>query len=123
MKRILLPASLLLIAVMSLLGTGCKYGWQAGEVWKGMAISGLSGVLICFAVIAGLIGLFFFVVWIIALVDCAKRKPNEFPVGTGGENAKTMWLVILIVTFFVSQLNGIAAIVYYFMVMRKKPRK
>jgi len=123
MKRILLPASLLLIAVMSLLGTGCMYGWQAGEVWKGMAASGFAGVLICFAVIAGLIGLFFFVVWIIALVDCAKRKPNEFPAGTGGENAKTMWLVILIVTFFVSQLNGVAAIVYYFMVMRKKPRK
>ncbi len=123
MKRILLPASLLLIAVMSLLGTGCRYGWQAGEVWKGMAASGFAGVLICFAVIAGLIGLFFFVVWIIALVDCAKRKPNEFPAGTGGENAKTMWLVILIVTFFVSQLNGVAAIVYYFMVMRKKPRK
>ncbi|MFA5014901.1 MAG: DUF2516 family protein [Actinomycetota bacterium] len=123
MKRILLPASLLLIAVMSLLGTGCAYGWRANDVWEGMAVSGLSGVLICFAVIAGLIGLFFFVVWIIALVDCAKRKPDEFPAGTGGENAKTMWLVILIVTFFVSQLNGIAAIVYYFMVMRKKPRK
>jgi len=78
---------------------------------------------ILIAVIGGLIGLFFFVIWIIALVDCARRKPDEFPAGTGGENAKTMWLIILIVTFFVGNLNGIAAIVYYFMVMKKMPRK
>lgn len=124
MKRKLMLVSFFLLAAMSLFGTGCMYrNWHAGDIWEGMTYSGFWGIFVCFAVIAGLIGLFFFVVWIIALVDCAKRKPNEFPVGTGGENAKTMWLVILIVTFFVSQLNGIAAIVYYFMVMRKKPRK
>ncbi len=128
MKRKLMLASFFLLAAMSLLVTGCTSSWMASkwgaeEFFGGMAVSGLTGVFICFAVIAGLIGLFFFVIWIIALVDCAKRKPNEFPPGTGGDNAKTMWLVILIVTFFVSQLNGVAAIVYYFMVMKKKPRK
>jgi hypothetical protein len=128
MKRVLLWASLLILAAVSLLGTGCTSRWMtskfgAEEFFGGMAVSGLTGVFICIAVIGGLIGLFFFVIWIIALVDCAKRKPNEFPPGTGGENAKTMWLVILIATFFVSQLNGLAAIIYYFMVMKKKPRK
>ena len=128
MKRKLMLATFFLLAAMALLATGCTSRWmvskwQAEEFFGGMAVSGFTGIIICFAVIAGLIGLFFFVIWIIALVDCAKRKPNEFPPGTGGENAKTMWLVILIVTFFVSQLNGVAAIVYYFMVMKKKPRK
>ena len=128
MKRILMLASFFLLAAMSLLGTGCTSRlmaskWGAEEFFGGMAVSGFTGVFICFAVIGGLIGLFFLVIWIIALVDCAKRKPDEFPPGTGGENAKTMWLVILIVTFFVTQLNGVAAIVYYFMIMKKKPRK
>ena len=130
MKRILMLASFFLLAAMSLLGTGCMYGWQkdalwgrADELWGGMFAGGFTGFIICFAVIGGLIGLFFLVIWIIALVDCAKRKPDEFPPGTGGENAKTMWVMILIATFFVSQLNGVAAIIYYFMVMKKKPRK
>jgi|GEM_PF-902209 len=130
MKRILMLVSFVLLAAMSLLGTGCMYGWKTDalwgrtdELWGGMFAGGFTGFIICFAVIGGLIGLFFFVIWIIALVDCAKRKPNEFPPGTGGENAKTMWLAILIATFFVSQLNGVAAIIYYFMVMKKKPRK
>ena len=123
MKKIFLLASLLLFAAVSLLGAGCTSRWAAEEFFGGMAVTGFTGVFICIAVVGGLIGLFFFVIWIIALVDCAKRKPDEFPPGTGGENAKTMWLVILIATFFVTQLNGVAAIVYYFMVMKKKPRK
>lgn len=81
--------------------------------------AGFAGIWICAAVIGGLVGLFFLVIWIIALVDCARRKPEDFP--GDGENAKTIWLVILIATFFVTQMNGIAAIVYYFMVMKKMP--
>ncbi len=83
--------------------------------------AGLAGLWICAVVLAILVGLFFLVIWIIALVDCAQRKNNEFP--DGGENAKTIWLVILIVTFFIGNLHGIAAIIYYFMVMKKMPRK
>lgn len=126
MKKIFLWANLLVVTAAALLTVSCI----AEEVTED-AISGAVSVMaapfvvfgICAAVIGMLVGLFFFVVWIIALVDCARRKPEEFPPGTGGENAKTMWLVILIVTFFVSQLNGIAAIVYYFMVMKKMPLK
>ena len=126
MKKIFLWANLLLVTAAALLAVSCI----AEEVAED-AISGAVSVMaapfvvfgICAAVIGMLVGLFFFIVWIIALVDCARRKPEEFPPGTGGENAKTMWLVILIVTFFVSQLNGIAAIVYYFMVMKKMPLK
>jgi len=123
MKKILSLAFIFLFAVLALLGAGCTSRLEAEEFFGGMAISGFVGVWICIAVVGGLIGLFLFVVWIIALVDCAKRKPDEFPAGAGGENAKTIWLVILIATFFVTQLNGVAAIVYYFMVMKKMPRK
>ncbi len=124
MKKIFLWANLLLFTAAVLLAVSCATTQEvAGDVFGSLFVSGLAGIVICFAVIVMLVGLFFLAVWIIALVDCARRKPDEFPPGTGGENAKTMWLVILIVTFFVSQLNGIAAIVYYFMVMKKMPRK
>jgi len=123
MKRLLSLALLLSFAAVALLGVSCTTEDAAEDIIGGMAAAGFAGILICIAVIGGLIGLFFFVIWIIALVDCARRKPDEFPAGTGGENAKTIWLVILIVTFFVGNLNGIAAIVYYFMVMKKMPRK
>ena len=123
MKKILSLALLLSFAAMVLLGVSCTNKEVTEEIVSGMAISGFVGIWICIAVVGGLIGLFFFVVWIIALVDCARRKPDEFPAGAGGENAKTIWLVILIATFFVTQLNGVAAIVYYFMVMKKMPRK
>ena len=123
MKKILSLAFLFLFAALALLGIGCMSEGAAEDYIGWMSISGFVGIWICIAVVGGLIGLFLFVVWIIALVDCAKRKPDEFPAGTGGENAKTIWLVILIATFFVTQLNGVAAIVYYFMVMKKMPRK
>ena len=123
MKKILSLALLLSFAAVALLGVSCTNKEVTEEVISGVAISGFVGILICIAVVGGLIWLFFFVVWIIALVDCARRKPDEFPAGAGGENAKTIWLVILIATFFVTQLNGVAAIVYYFMVMKKMPRK
>ncbi|MCG9478964.1 MAG: DUF2516 family protein [Actinomycetia bacterium] len=74
--------------------------------------------IICWAIFA-LVGLFLFIVWIITLVDCAKRKNEEFP--SGGENAKTIWLVVLIASWVVG-LYWLAAILYYFMVMKKKPR-
>ena len=123
MKRLLSLALLLSFAAVTLVGVSCATEVKGEDIIGGVAAAGFVGILICIAVIGGLIGLFFFVIWIIALVDCAKRKPDEFPAGTGGENAKTIWLVILIATFFVTQLNGIAAIVYYFMVMKKMPRK
>ncbi|MCJ7727671.1 MAG: DUF2516 family protein [Actinobacteria bacterium] len=123
MKKILSLALLLSFAAVALLGVSCTNKETVENIFGGMAVTGFVGIWICIAVIGGLIALFLFVVWIIALVDCAKRKPDEFPAGTGGENAKTIWLVILIATFFVTQLNGVAAIVYYFIVMKKMPRK
>ena len=76
-------------------------------------------MILCWGVLA-IIGLLLLVLWIVTLVDCIKRSNDEFP-GTG-ENTKTIWLIVLIVTFVVN-LWWIAAIVYYFVVMKKMPRK
>jgi len=105
--------SMLMVAIATV-GTACTTEDAVG--------AGLTGFWIFCAVIGGLVGLFLFVLWIICIVDAAKRKNNEFP--GGGDNLKTIWLVILIVSFVVGfGLSGIAAIVYYFMVMKKMPRK
>lgn len=55
-----------------------------------------------------LIGLAFFIFWIIMLVDCVKRQFE----------ARNTWLAVLIVSLFL-QLSWLAAILYYFMVKRK----
>ncbi len=117
MKKKFLLASLLL-AVVALLGVSCTSEEATEEIIGGMAISGFAGVFICMAVVGGLIGLFLFVLWIITIVDCAKRKNEEFP--DAGDNTKTIWLVVLIVTWVVG-FWWVAAIVYYFMVMKKMP--
>ena len=102
------------ILLASLALTSCSPE-EAAVAAGGTAALGLAGVWICFIVIFWLAGLFLFVVWIIMLVDCIKRDNSEFP--NAGESTKTMWLLIVILT------SGIGAIIYYFMVRKKMPRK
>lgn len=119
MKKIssLFFLSILAIA-LSLAVSSCEYGYSYGtEEAFGWGIGIFA--IVCWVFFA-LIGIFLFVVWIITIVDCARRKNEEFP--DGGENAKTIWLVVLLVTLVVG-FWWVAAIVYYFMVMRKKPLK
>lgn len=75
--------------------------------------------LICVGVVL-LVSLAFFVFWIVMLVDCFQRDNSEFPNAT--ENTKTVWVVILLVSWLFS-LYWLAAIIYYFMVKRKMPRQ
>jgi hypothetical protein len=110
MKR-LIPL-ILLTALIPLLVFGCT---AEDAVGAGVSVF----MFICWGVLA-LVGLFLFILWIITLVDCIKRDNSEFP--GAGENTKTIWLVILIVTFVVN-FWWVASIVYYFMVMKKMPRK
>jgi heme/copper-type cytochrome/quinol oxidase subunit 2 len=99
-----------LLILAAILVTGCS-----SQDATGAAVVGLAGVWICFIVVAWLVGVFLFVVWLIMLIDCARRSNTDFPNAT--ENTKMMWLLIIILT------SGIGAIVYYFMVRRKMPRK
>ena len=115
MKKILsciLALTLLVLVIAGL--TGCT----SEDVAAG-AVAGLAGVWIFFAVLIWLIvagaGIFFFVIWLIALIDCAKRDYKDFPDAT--ENSKLIWILVIVLA------GGIGAIIYYFLVMRKQPRK
>ena len=112
MKK-LLPI-LLLAALLVVMAAGCT---TEDAVGAGVGVF----LFVCFGIL-GIIGLFLFILWIVDLVDCIKRGNDEFP--NAGENTRTIWLVVLIVTFVVGiGSSWIAAIVYYFMVMKKMPRK
>ncbi|MFA6028169.1 MAG: hypothetical protein WC752_04555 [Patescibacteria group bacterium] len=58
--------------------------------------------------LAMLVGLAFFIFWIVMLIDCIKRQFE----------ARSTWLAIMIVSIFVG-LSWLAAILYFFMVKRK----
>jgi hypothetical protein len=110
MKKLILI--LLMIALLATMITSCTTEDALG-----------TGMMVFLFVCSGIIGIIFlllFVLWIITLVDVAKRDPDEFPNAT--ENTKMIWLVVLIVTFLVN-FWWIAAIVYYFVVMKKMPRE
>ncbi|MDD3777691.1 MAG: PLDc N-terminal domain-containing protein [Actinomycetota bacterium] len=72
-------------------------------------------LMIIFAIVASLIGLGIFILWIITLIDCIKRDDKDFAVG--GTNAKIIWLLLLIL------VNNIVPIIYYFVIMYKKEDK
>jgi hypothetical protein len=88
---------------------------NAASAAIGTGVAGLMGVFICLYVLAFAAGIFFFVVWVIALVDCAKRENLEFP--SPSENSKVLWILIVVLA------GGVGAIIYYFVVMKKMPRK
>ena len=79
------------------------------------AAAGLAGVWICFIVIAWLFGIFMFVVWIIMLIDCARKANEDFP--NANENTKLVWILIIVLA------GSVGAIIYYFLVFRKSRRK
>jgi hypothetical protein len=88
---------------------------DAASAAIGTGVAGIMGVFVCLYVLAFAAGIFFFVVWIIALVDCAKRENLEFP--SPSENSKVLWILIVVLA------GGVGAIIYYFVVMKKMPRK
>ena len=61
-----------------------------------------------------------FVFWIIMLIDCFRRDEDEFPNPT--DNTKTTWALVLLVSWLV-WLYWLAAIVYFFLVRRRMPRR
>ena len=72
-------------------------------------------LLFCFIMLSYLISLGLFALWIITLIDCARRDNKDFMYG--GKDAKVLWILILL--FF----RHIAAIIYYFLIMYKKSKK
>jgi hypothetical protein len=68
-----------------------------------------------FIIVSMIIGMALFVFWIIALIDCIKRDNKDFAIG--GESAKLIWILILIL------VRSITPVVYYLLIMKKKPQK
>ena len=68
-----------------------------------------------FIIVSTLISIALFVFWIIALIDCIKRDNKDFAIG--GENAKLIWILILIL------VRSITPVVYYLLIMKKKSQK
>jgi len=113
----LLPIITILAASLMYLLASCSTedatSAAIGTATAGFA--GLMGVFICLYVLLFAAGIFLFVVWIIALVDCAKRENLEFP--SPSDNTKVLWILIVVFS------GGVGAIIYYFLVMKKMPRK
>ncbi|MBM3706079.1 MAG: DUF2516 family protein [Actinobacteria bacterium] len=116
-KGKILPAFLLVLTAVTLtlilFLAGCTE--ESAAAAGVSAIAGFAGIYICIIVIAWLAGIFFLVIWIITLVDCAKRANEEFP--GAGENTKLLWILIIVLA------GGIGALIYFFLVMKKMPRK
>ena len=53
---------------------------------------------------------FVIVLWLWMLIDCLKRQDDNFAVG--GNNAKLIWVLVIIFTGF------IGAVIYYFLIKR-----
>jgi heme/copper-type cytochrome/quinol oxidase subunit 2 len=99
----------IILTFLAVIISGCS-SEEAAIAGMGSIFTGLAGVYICFIVIAWLAGIFFFVIWIITLVDCARRKNEDFP--NPGENTKLIWILIIVFA------GGIGALIYFFMVMK-----
>ncbi len=74
-----------------------------------MAIGGIEVATIGFVFI--FVGLVLLAFWLWMLVDCLKRPDEKFAIG--GNNAKLIWILVIIFTGF------IGALLYYFLIKRK----
>jgi prolipoprotein diacylglyceryltransferase len=81
---------------------------MAGEAAAATAIGGVFFVMIFIWLIAMAVGVFSLIVWILMIVDVAKRDFKK-------EGDQIMWILIIVLT------GIIGALIYYFIV--KKPDK
>lgn len=113
MKKILglVSGGMLALAapVMALAQSDYNYNYDYGtNTISDGAAAGLGIGMMIFFGIAMLIGLAFFIFWIMMLVDAIKRQWPE----------RSTWMIILIVSMFFG-LSWLASILYYFLVKRK----
>jgi uncharacterized BrkB/YihY/UPF0761 family membrane protein len=84
----------------------------AANAATGGILAALAGVWI-FLIIVGLL---FFIFWLLMLINAIKLDDATFQKIGSGE--RTLWLIVLGVSFFVG-FSWLAAIVYYFVIYRK----
>lgn len=70
----------------------------------------------CFAYLIPIgLGVFLFVLWIIALIDVIQRDDRDFPQARRGMQSANERLIWILVVIFA---HGLGAIIYYFLVMK-----
>lgn len=111
-SRILTISSLVVASSLATAAPAIAQDYGGGDAAVG------TFVLCCYGIIL-LLGLAGLVLWVWMLIDVLQRQEYEFPNSTG--NSKTMWLVIMGVSFVIGA-SLIAAIIYYFMVYKKVRR-
>ncbi|MFC2159316.1 PLDc N-terminal domain-containing protein [Actinomycetota bacterium] len=67
-----------------------------------------------FIIVSMLINLVLFVFWVIAIIDCIRRNNKDF--AFGGENAKLIWILILVL------VRSVSPLVYYLLIIQKKQK-
>lgn len=87
----------------------------------GIADAGAQGTffaMCCFAYMVPIVlSVTMMVLWIVALIDVLQRAEWEFPNYRPGSSDKIVWVLVVML------LNGIGAVIYYFMVMKPYPRR
>ena len=82
---------------------------DAADAAAGVAAAGILGGLALFWIIYAALSLFFFIWWIVLVIDLAKR---DWP-------QKTTYLILMIVSLFIPFMMVIMDFVYYFGVIKK----
>lgn len=113
--------SLLLVLLLSLVVFApqglaqYQYDGRDGGAAAGAAVAIVA--IVCGGIVI-VLSLAFLVLWILMLVDAVNREESQFPNPSG--STRTIWLIILIVSFIFG-LYWLAAILYYFIVKRPHP--
>lgn len=116
MNKILGKALALLGFVAPVITLAQEYDYNYNVNWDytttdtaaGAGAAALGIGMIIFIGFMCLVGLAFFIFWLMMLIDCVKRQFEQ----------RNTWLLVLIISVFLG-FSWLAAILYYFMVKRK----
>ncbi len=116
-------ASLLLVlAMVTLVFAPPALSQTSGASGSGNSGAAAGAVIAIVAIVCGgiivLLALALLVLWILMLIDAVNRDESQYPNPSG--NTKTVWVVVLAVSF-VFGFYWLAAILYYFLVRRPHP--
>lgn len=109
-KSIVRIAIALVTAILALITPWIAFAQTPGErlVRGGVAVGFFGGLFAIIWFLFAAVSVALFIFWIVMLVDAITKEYED----------KTIWIVILIASFFIG-LYWLAAILYYFMVKRK----
>lgn len=93
---------------MNIYIAGINIGEEQRQI---MGRAGTGSTEINFVAIAVILAAVVFIFWLWMLIDSLKRQDDKFAIG--GNNAKLIWVLVIIFT------GLIGALIYYFLIKRK----